>query len=301
MAERASTFLGRLVAFGQALEAGAVALVLTFFRLLPLDAASWLGGRLARLVGPLLPVARVAERNLARCFPEMDAATRRRTLAAMWDNLGRVLAEYPHLGEFDVYRPGARVEVVGAEYLDALRDDGKPALFFSAHIGNWEICPISAYRRGLPMPIFYRAPNNPFVDDLLCRARRPITAELIAKGSRGAREALQRLSRGEHVGLLVDQKMNDGIEVPFFGRPAMTAPALAQLALRFDCPVVPAWVVRLEGARFRIMIGPPVEVAKSGDRARDVLTLMTQVNRAVEDWVRAHPEQWLWPHRRWKE
>jgi len=99
--------------------------------------------------------------------------------------------------------------------------------------------------------------------------------------------------------MLVDQKMNNGIAVPFFGRPAMTAPALAQLALRFDCPVVPARVVRLNGAHFQLIVYPPLEVAKTGDREHDTLTLMTQVNTMIEGWIRERPEQWLWLHNRW--
>lgn len=95
--------------------------------------------------------------------------------------------------------------------------------------------------------------------------------------------------------------MNDGIAVPFFGRPAMTAPALAQFALRFDCPVVPARVERLGGARFRLTIQPPLEIQKSGDRQADVLAAMTEVNRIIEGWVRDRPDQWLWLHRRWPD
>ena len=110
---------------------------------------------------------------------------------------------------------------------------------------------------------------------------------------------LQTFRGGGHLAMLVDQKMNDGIAVPFFGRPAMTAPALAELALRFDCPVVAARVVRLKGARFRLIAEPPMRFEKTGDQARDVLAAMTWVNSRIEEWVRETPEQWLWLHNRW--
>jgi KDO2-lipid IV(A) lauroyltransferase len=93
--------------------------------------------------------------------------------------------------------------------------------------------------------------------------------------------------------------MGDGIAVPFFGRPAMTAPALAQLALKFDCPVVPARVVRLNGVQFQLIVYPPLEIIKTGNRQQDALALMTQVNAMIEGWIRERPEQWLWLHRRW--
>jgi KDO2-lipid IV(A) lauroyltransferase len=99
--------------------------------------------------------------------------------------------------------------------------------------------------------------------------------------------------------MMVDQKLNDGIVVPFFGRNAMTAPAIARLALRFDCPIVPVRLERRIGARFRLTVLPPMRVTDSGDTAADVLTEMTLINAIVETWVRANPEQWLWIHKRW--
>jgi KDO2-lipid IV(A) lauroyltransferase len=101
--------------------------------------------------------------------------------------------------------------------------------------------------------------------------------------------------------VLVDQKMNDGIPVPFFGRPAMTAPAVAQLALRFDCAIIPARVERLKGARFRLTAFPPIEIAKTGNRQADTLAIMTRINAVVEGWIRERPDLWFWLHRRWPE
>jgi KDO2-lipid IV(A) lauroyltransferase len=95
--------------------------------------------------------------------------------------------------------------------------------------------------------------------------------------------------------------MNDGIPVPFFGRPAMTAPALAQLALRFDCAIVPARVERLKGARFRLTVFPPLELPRTGNRHADTLAIMTRVNAILESWIRARPELWFWLHRRWPD
>jgi len=126
-------------------------------------------------------------------------------------------------------------------------------------------------------------------------------SELIPKGAVASRRALAALRRGGHLTLLVDQKLNDGIAVPFFGRPAMTAPALALLALHFDCAVLPARVERLRGAHFRLTIDPPLPLPKSGDRTADVAALMAEVNRTLETWIRRRPEQWFWLHSRWPD
>jgi KDO2-lipid IV(A) lauroyltransferase len=194
--------------------------------------------------------------------------------------------------------PGERIEIEGLEHIDAVLAKPKPLIFFSAHCGNWELFGPAAAWRGIPLNLVYRAPNNPYLDWLFTE-RGNIGADMIPKGTAGARKTLQVLMQGKALGLLVDQKMNDGIAVPFFGREAMTAPALAQFALKFKCPVVPGHVVRLKGARFRLIIEPPLPIPDSGDRHADILAIMTTVNRMIENWVRAHPEQWLWVHKRW--
>ena len=101
--------------------------------------------------------------------------------------------------------------------------------------------------------------------------------------------------------MLADQKMNDGIPVPFFGRPAMTAPALAALALRFDCDVLPARAERLAGAHFRLTVFPPLPLPRTGDSHADAAALMAQVNAILETWIRDRPEQWFWVHQRWPD
>ncbi len=283
------------------LEAALLHLAYHLFAALSFDLASAIGGWLARTIGPRLKVTETAVRNLKRAFPEKSDDEIAHIVRGVWDNLGRVCAEYPHLDELELYEPGGRVEVVGAEYVDLLRDDGKAGLFFSAHFGNWELASMSATQRGLPLTRIYRPPNNPLVDRLIRRARRHITGELLPKGSEGARRTIEIVRGGGHLGMLVDQKMNDGIPVPFFGRPAMTAPALAQIALKFGCPVIPAKVERVQETHFLITLYPPLEMPDTGDRRADVKAGMALVNRTIEGWVRERPEQWLWLHRRWPD
>lgn len=280
----------RLAAEGLAAHAA-----FALFRALPVDAASALGGRLAGALGPRLPASGRARDNLRLAFPSLDDREVARLVAAMWDNLGRVVGEFPHLRRL----ARERVEIVGREHLLALRDDGLPGLIFSGHLGNWEVLVGCAGLEKLPLTLVYRAANNPHVERLYQKGRRDLGGDFLPKGAEGARGALKALRDGRHLGMLVDQKMNDGIAVPFFGRPAMTAPALAQFALRLRCPVLPARVERLGGARFRVTVEPPLALPDSGDRQADALALMTAVNARLEGWIRERPEQWLWLHRRW--
>ena len=294
MAERPITLAYRLQAVG-------ARLMLCLFGLLPLDAASALGGWLGRTIGPRLAMNRRARRNIARALPELSEGEIDGVIRGMWDNLGRVTAEYPHLHKFDCY-VGPRVEVIGAEFVDELREDGRGGIFFSGHIANWEVCCMAATQRGVPVFQAYRAPNNPLIDPIIDRIRtRALGVRRYAKGASGARQLVKHLKAGDHLALLIDQKLNEGIPVPFFGRNAMTMVAMASFALKFDVPVVPARVVRLGGAHFRIVIEPPMEIVATGDRDADIADIMGRATATLEGWVRAHPEQWFWVHRRWPD
>jgi Kdo2-lipid IVA lauroyltransferase/acyltransferase len=280
-------------------EAAGLLLVISLFAAMPVDWASGTGGYIGRMVGPRLGISRRALRNLRRAMPENGEAENRRILSGMWDNLGRSVAEYPHLA-WICGEGSSRVEIANGTRLRGPSGGDETAIFFGGHFANWEVGPSMIHRAlGDSLLSVYRAANNPWVDRLMRRGLR--SRQTVAKGNVGGRELLRHLRGGGHVAMLVDQKMNDGIAVPFFGREAMTAPAIARLALRFHRPVVPVRVERLGGARFRLTILPPVPMVDTGDAVEDVLAAMTRINAIVEGWVRACPEQWLWLHRRWPQ
>jgi KDO2-lipid IV(A) lauroyltransferase len=270
---------------------------IALFGCLPLDMASALGGWIGRKIGPRVRAHRIAARQMQKALPHLDEAARERALLGMWDNLGRVIAEYPHLPKL---RLGDRVELVGAEHIDAVRESGKAAIFFSAHYGNWELIGLTSTQCGLPLTLVYRAANNPLTEELLQNLRaRASDARHVPKGVRAARALLQALMNNESLGMLVDQKLNSGISVPFFGLPAMTAPAIAELALRQRCPVLGARVERLGGARFRVTVEPPFFLEPSGGREADVVAGLAKVHATLERWIRERPDHWFWVHKRW--
>jgi KDO2-lipid IV(A) lauroyltransferase len=279
-----------------AVETLAVRAVFALARWLGPVGASNAGGALARWLGPLLPVSRIARANLALALPERDVAERARILRGMWENLGRTVGELPHL-------PALSWEIQGAEHLAPIAARGGPAIMVSGHLGNWEVLPPALERLGIRMGSVYRAADNPdvgaLVNGLRARAVPGAPLPLFPKGAQGARAALKFLAGGGVLGLLTDQKLNDGIAVPLLGVPAMTAPAPAQLALRFRCPVIPGRVQRLGPCRFRLVVDPPLDLPQNTDRQVAIRALTGAINERLSAWIRERPEEWLWLHRRW--
>lgn len=267
---------------------------------LPVDTASNFGAAVLTRIGPMLKQHRLARRNLEAAFPEKSAAEIDVILHDMWDNLGRSAAEMASMDR--ILDPASgRVTVIGQEHIDALRDDGLPGIMVSGHLANWEISPLAVARQGVPLHLFFRAPNNPLIAPLYDKIRYLAKGELLPKGRDGARRALKLLKDGGHLGMLVDQKMNDGIPVPFFGRPAMTAPAAAALALKFKCPIVPTQVVRTGPGRFSVTVHTPLIPDDHLGSHDSQLDIMTRINELLEGWIRQNPAQWLWVHRRWPD
>lgn len=283
-------------------EALAVWFAQTSGATLPRSWSSTIGGAVAERIGPRAGRSRIARENLARVMPEIDAAARDALIRRMWGNFGRAVFETAHLKRIPVGAPDCAI--VGGDALKAAA--GGPTLIFGAHFGNWSAPALAAVWAGhKDVSMVYRRANNPAIDRCIIRIYGWLGVKIIHKGASGARDIMAALKRGGTVFMLMDQKMNDGVSAPFFGHPAMTAPAIGQLAVRFDCPVFPIRGVRRKTDRGRwtnaldIHVEPPMRPERAGDRAADAQTFVERVNDRIEDWVRADPDQWLWVHRRW--
>ena len=290
----------RSIGFIPRLEGWGAALCFGVFGLLPLDWASAIGGALARAIGPGSAFqTRPAQHRprLARAFGRRDSTHHCRHVGQSWPSRGGVSTSARNTA---FSKPGGRVETHGFKHVDRAVAAGRRMIIFSGHIANWEIGMLAAVQYGISVAQIYRAANNPLIDRMITRFR-SIGGELIPKGTVAARRAIGVLRRGAHLTMLADQKMNDGIPVPFFGRSAMTTSALAALALRFDCDLLPARVERLSGAHFRLTVFPPLPLPRSGDHHADVAALMTRVNQTLEGWIRDRPQEWFWVHRRWPD
>jgi Kdo2-lipid IVA lauroyltransferase/acyltransferase len=271
------------------------------------DRISTFAGRAMRRLGPWLAEHRTGRANLTAAFREKSRAEIDEILAGAWENLGRLGAEYAHLDRLCDYSEGVaregRIEVsaASAERFRQLRGDGKPALLFSAHLANWELPAAFAAAHRLETAILYRRPNIGDVADAIQKIRAVNMGTLIStRGFDAAFKVAAALERGAHVGLLVDQHFSRGVDVTFFGRRCKANPLLARLARRFDCPIHGARAVRLPGNRFRLELTEAIAPTRDVQGRIEIAPTMQSVTSVVEGWVREHPEQWLWQHRRWR-
>ena len=285
------------------------ALAIALIKALRRTDPDWLGdfsGRTMRMIGALLPENRLGRENLAAAFPEKSAAEIEEILRGVWDNLGRVGAEFIHLERlWDYESPGkpGRFDIspTTVQRFLHLIEDGKPALIFSAHLANWELPAISAATHGVDSTVLYRGPNIPAIDRWITETRAALMGTLIQTGLDAPLKLAQALERGSHVGMLVDQYYVRGVPVTFFGQPTKANPLLARLARHFDCPIYGVRLVRLPGHRFRAEITEAIDPTRDAEGKIDVAGTMQIITGVVESWIREHPEQWLWLHRRWRQ
>jgi Kdo2-lipid IVA lauroyltransferase/acyltransferase len=257
-----------------------------------------------RTIGPLLPEHRLGRANLRAAFPEKSSAEIEDILRGVWDNLGRVAAEFSHLDRIcsgdKMNRNFIDYDAATVERFIRLASDGKPALVFAAHLANWELPAIIAHSDGLDTTVLYRRPNLGAVADAVIEIRGGHMGTMEPTGLQAPVKLARALQDGKHVAMLVDQYFVKGVEVTFFGRRCMANPLIAMLARQVECPIHGTRVVRLPGHRFRAEITEAIVPPRDADGRIDVQGTMQAITNVIEGWVREHPEQWLWLHRRWR-
>ena len=299
-------FKYRLWLFADKLFGLLVRAVFALLRVLGPDLGPRIGAFLTRNLGPLTSANRIGRENIAGAFPEKSEAERAAILREAWDNLGRVACEYVHMDriwDFDPAHPEAGRITATPETValyERLREDGKPAIVFSAHLANWELPAIAAAKHGIDSAVLYRTPNSPAVAKEILRLRRDSMGTLVAAGMSAPFKLAKALERGQHIGMLVDQRFGRGPRVEFLGRPAYANPLMAQLARRYDCPVHGARAIRLPDGRFRLDLTEEIALPRDAEGLIDVEAATQVMNDVIAGWVREHPGQWLWMHRRWR-
>jgi KDO2-lipid IV(A) lauroyltransferase len=280
-------------------EAGVFLAAMGLFKILGLDAASAFGGFIGRNVYRRIPVVDRARESLRAAYRDKTDAEIEEIVIAMCDNLGRTIAEYPHLTSISSRGVNPRIALTSTETAAASAASGKPLMFISGHFANWEVMAIGAYEAGYDAATVFRPPNNPYVDRWIANKRFQCGFKEQIPKTNGMRRIFTCLRRGKPVCFLVDQKTNEGIPSPFFGRMAMTTPAPAGLALKLGAVLQPVSIRRTGGAHFEVGFPPPIAFESTGDNQRDVETLTAAINAYIEEQVRKEPSQWLWVHRRW--
>ena len=259
-----------------------------------------------RKIGPWFPEQKTGRANLIAAFPEKSPDEIESILTGVWDNLGRVGAEFAQIDriwDFDQNKPGVgKIEIPpeSIERFIKLRDDGKGALLFASHLANWELPALAGPAYGLESAILFRRPNVAAVDRAIQSIRALNMGTMIATTHDAPLRLAQALQKGVHVGMLVDQYFGRGIDVTFFGRTTKANPLLARLARQVECPIYGARIIRLPNHRFRAELSEEVTPVRDAEGKIDVQATMQAVTSVIEGWVRAHPEQWLWLHRRWR-
>ena len=286
------------------LTAQAALAALWLLRLLPPDRALDFADRVARRIGPWFGRHRVALDNLRNAYPEKSEEEIQAIASDMWGNMARLAGEYVFLDQLFDFEPNSdktgRVEVIGEEIFVRVRASDRPHIFFTAHTGNFELLPVAAASYELPVTALFRAPNNPYIAKYIFSTRAEAMGELIASRAGAAFGLARILERGGNIGVLVDQKFHKGVPTTFFGLPCNTSPLVAKLARQYECDVYPARSIRLPGNRYRLEIFDRLELPRTEKGTLDVQATSQLLNDTVEGWVREHPGQWMWFHKRWK-
>ncbi|MBV9627915.1 MAG: lipid A biosynthesis lauroyl acyltransferase [Xanthobacteraceae bacterium] len=260
--------------------------------------------RLMRNVGPLLPEHRIGRANLKAAFPEKSDAEIEAILRGVWDNLGRVTVEFAHIDRLAEGDPWHRTfidyDAGSIERFLGLREDGKPALVFAAHLGNWELPALISAADGLETSVLYRRPNLGAVADAVFALRAGQMGELVPTSMFAPIQLARALEAGRHVAMLVDQHYGKGVEVTFFGRRCLANPLMAVLAREAECAIHGTRVIRIENGRFRAEVTEPIVPVRDAEGKIDVQGTMQAITSVIEGWVREYPDQWLWLHRRWR-
>ncbi len=284
------------------LEGIFVGMAFVFFHyILPFKVSVAFGGWLARTVGPRYHLSKRARTNLKKCFPELTASDIQKIIVEMWDNYGRLAAEYANPDAFWDGKTLRNIEIKGIENLKNFQEDGKPGIIITGHTGNWQMITLAAQSIGFDLTQMYRPANNPWVDALMLKCQKLAVKNVITKRKSGPKDFLSLLRRGDHVLLLVDQKMGEGMSVPFLGREAMTATGAARMYLNQNCPLLPARSERLCDSHFRVTFYPPIDFIPRGNHQQNMYDLLLHINTMLGEWVKERPGQWLWIHRRWKD
>lgn len=270
-----------------------VKLWIILIKKISLEKATNFSAKLFQLIGMHLKATNIARKNLRMVMPELNEED---TILQMWDNLGRVAAELPIFSSMSDQELSKYISFEGLEKIEALR--GKRAIFCSAHLANWELLSKVLSMHNIKCYVVYRAANNKLVDKLINNMRENDNIILIPKSRKAIKQIMKAMEDNSKLGMLLDQKMKNGIKVKFMGHDAMTAPAIANLAKNYNCPIIPVQIIRkknsISNSLFKIVIHPEIPHID-----RNVEDIMLDINNHIGEWVKEEPSQWFWLHNRW--
>ena len=234
--------------------------------------------------------------------PFLDEKRETEIINAMWSNIGRTFAEYAFLKNFKFDKTNfSHIKINGTNYLEQIKKNNEPVIFYSGHFANFELMAMELDKFGIKAAAIYRPLNNFLLNPIMEYLRmKYICPNQIPKGRMGMREIISRVKDGYSIALMVDQRVGEGLRIPFFNKPAHTTTVPAQLALKYNCRLVPIFLERKEGINFEMTVHEPYEIQKTGDTDQDTKSITLKINQLIEKMIIKNPTQWLWSHNRWK-
>ena len=272
------------------------------FKIIGLRNASNLGSVLGVLIGPLFRSKNIIKRNIKTGLGEIDEKSESEIVNDMWSNIGRTFAEYVFLKNFKFNKTNFdHMKIYGTNYLDAIKRNNEPVIFYSGHFANFELMAMELGKFGIKCAAIYRPLNNFFLNPIMEYLRmKYICPNQIPKGRMGMRKIISKVKDGYSIALMVDQRVSEGPRILFFNKPAHTTTIPAQLALKYDYKLVPISLERKEGPNFEMTIHEPYKIEKTGSDEDDIKNITLKINQMMEKMIIKNPKQWIWSHNRWK-
>ena len=271
--------------------------IMMIFKISGFRFSSFLGGKLFELVGPFFRSKKIIFSNLKRAFPNSDDDKLNDISKAMWNNYGRVFAEYLFIKKFRNKKLEKNITVEGKEILMNIKKDNKQVIFISGHFSNFELMAMQIEMVGIKLAAIYRPLNNIFLNSIMEKIRKKyICQNQIKKGLGGLKQLIKLTKNGYSTALMIDQRVTEGIKSNFFNQKAFTTSIPAQLIKRFDIEVVPVSIKRYENTKFKIKINKPINFSKESS----IQNITDKLNIVLEEMIINNPEQWIWTHNRWK-
>ena len=274
----------------------------SIFKIIGLKNASNLGGLIGKIFGPLFRSKNITKKNIKTGLGVIDYARESEIINSMWSNIGRTFAEYMYLKDFKFNKTTCpHMKINGKEYLEDIKKNNESVIFYSAHFANFELMAMELDKFGIKCVAIYRPLNNFFLNPLMEYLRmKYICPNQIPKGRRGMREIVTKVKNGYSVALMVDQRVSEGPRELFFNKPAHTTTIPAQLALKYDCKLVPISLERKENIKFVLTIHKPYRIERTGNDSEDSKNITLKINQILEEMIIKNPKQWIWSHNRWK-
>ena len=269
----------------------------SIFKLLGPRISSIVGGKLFEFIGPLFRSKNIIEKNIRIVFPNKKSNEVSNIKKLMWNNYGRVFAEYMFIKDFRAEKLASNIKIEGQEILDEIKKNNQSVVFISGHFANFELMAMHLEKTGIELAAIYRPLNNVFINKIMENIRKNyICKNQIKKGLGGVKKLLDLKRKNFSTALMIDQRVSEGIESDFFNKRALTTTIPGQLVKKFGIPVVPIHIERISGINFKITVSKPVHFTST----TSVKEITDRLNIILEKMLIINPSQWIWSHNRWK-